>query len=261
MLPAERRRRIAAEVAARPSVKTEELADLFEVSGETIRRDLLRLQSDGLVERVHGGATPAEQPRAIEGSYTQRRAANLAGKQAMARAAAGLLRPGDTVIFDVGTSVLEVARAVPVTWTGRVLTNSLLVAVELADRSDVEVLVSGGRARAGDLAMAGTHAQRFFGDYYADLAFLGSGGVHARAGLTDFHADEVDTRRIMFDHAARAYVLADATKLGAVVACRVCGLNRITGLVTDGTPDRELADALAAAGVDLIGSRQSADSD
>ncbi|WP_405144175.1 DeoR/GlpR family DNA-binding transcription regulator [Sphaerisporangium sp. NBC_01403] len=253
MLPAERRRRIAAEVAARPSVKTEELAELFSVSGETIRRDLLRLQGDGLVERVHGGATPAERPRAVEDSYAQRRALNVAGKQAMARAAVSLLRPGDTVILDVGTSVAEIARAIPVTWTGRVLTNSLPVGAELADRPGVEVLVSGGRTRSGDLALAGGQTVAFFADYYADLAFLGSGGVHPAAGLTDYHSDEVDVRRVMLDHSTRCYAIADATKLGVIAARHVCPLDRLTGLISDGTPDEGLAEALATAGVRLVG--------
>lgn len=240
-------------VADRPSVKTEDLADRFSVSGETIRRDLLRLQRDGLVERVHGGATPAERPRSVEDSFAKRRALNMVGKQAMAREAVSLLRPGDTVIFDVGTSVLEVARTVPVTWSGRVLTNSLPVAAELADRPGIEVLVSGGRARPGDVALAGAQTAAFFADYYADLAFLGSGGVHPQAGLTDFHSDEVDVRRIMLDHATRSYVLADATKLGVVAARHVCTLDRLSGLITDGTPDVQLADALGTVDLRRVG--------
>jgi DeoR/GlpR family transcriptional regulator of sugar metabolism len=252
VLPSERRRRIVEVLAARPSVGTEDLAREFGVSAETVRRDLLRLQHDGLVERVHGGALPVERPHAVEDSYDERREANAAAKQAMAALATSLLQPGDTVVFDVGTSVLEVARRVPPTWSGRVLTNSLPAAAELSTRAGVEVLVSGGRLRAGDQALAGPHATAFFTEYYADLAFLGSGGVDAVAGLTDYHPDEVDVRRAVLDHADRSYVLADATKLGAVAARRVCALGRLTGLVSDAAPDAALAAALRDAGTEVL---------
>lgn len=252
MLPSERRRRIVEVLAARPSVGTEDLAREFGVSAETVRRDLLRLQRDGLVERVHGGALPADRPHALEDSYEERRGTNTTGKQAMAALAAALLRPGDTVVLDVGTSVLEAARAVPLTWSGRVLTNSLPVAAELSSRPGVEVLVSGGRLRAGDQALSGPHTAAFFAEYYADLALLGSGGVSATAGLTDYHPDEVDVRRVVLDHADRSYVLADATKLGAVAARHVCGLDRITGLVSDTVPDAVLTEALHAAGTAVL---------
>jgi len=204
------------------------------------------------VQRVHGGATPTDRQRALEDSYAQRRESNSTGKQSMGHAAITLLRAGDTVIFDVGTSVLHVARLVPLTWTGRVLTNSLPVVAEMADRPGVEVLVCGGRARPGDLALSGSHATAFFSDYYADLAFLGSGGIHSVAGLTDFHSDEVDVRRVMIDHSSASYVLADATKLGVIAARHVCTLNRLSGVISDGVPDQDLAEALNAAEVRLI---------
>lgn len=261
MLPAERRRRIVEVLATRPSVQTEDLADTFAVSGETIRRDLLKLQREGLLQRVHGGATPVDRPVAVEDSFAQRRDANVGAKQAMARAAVSVLQPGDTAILDVGTSVLEVARALPLTWSGRVLTNSLLVAAALVDRPGIEVLVSGGRARPGDHALSGAQTVSFFADYYADVAFLGSGGVHSDAGLTDFHPDEVDVRRMMIAHAARCYVLADATKLGVIAARHVCPLDRFTALVTDGVPDDDLGAALADAGVRLVSADDSARSD
>ena len=245
MLAAERRRAIAELVAARPGTRSDELAERFAVSAETIRRDLLYLQRAGAVRRVHGGATPPGPPRAVEDSFVKRTGRNAGGKQAMARLAATLVRAGDTVVLDVGTSALEVARALPAEWHGRVLTGSLLAAAELTGRSGVEVYASGGRVRGGDLACSGDTARSFFADHYADIAFLGSGGVHAEAGLTDYHTDEVDVRRIIIDHSARNYVLADATKLGVVAVRRVCPLSALDGLITDGEPDAALTEALA----------------
>jgi DeoR family transcriptional regulator, fructose operon transcriptional repressor len=253
-LAAERQGAIAAMVAAQPSVKTNELAAELGVSVETIRRDLLRLEQLGLIERVHGGATARQRPPAMQGAYGRRRSANVAAKRAMARAAVELVRPGDTIVIDASTSALEVARALPGAWTGRVLTNSLPAAAELADRPDVEILLSGGLVQAGDLACSGSQVLTFFADYYADAAFLGAGGVHATAGLTSGDPQQVDVQRVVLDHAGHAYVLADASKLGVIAVRRVCGLDRVTGLITDGTPDQELATALDTANVQVIGS-------
>jgi len=251
MLPTERRLAIVDEIRERPMVRADELAQRFQVSVETVRRDLRALQRDGVLDRVYGGATPAHH-RSVEATFDRRRGQHRNRKRAIARLAAAAIRPGETVVLDVGTTALEVARALPHSWHGRVLTCSVPVAVELAGRPRTEVLLSGGRVRDGDLALSGTHAQAFFADYYADRAFLGSGGIHPVAGLTDYHPDEVDTRRVVIERAERAYVLADSSKLGVIAVRTVCGLDRITAVLTDGEDNADAAAELEAAGVELI---------
>lgn len=251
MLPTERRLAIVDEIRERPMVRADELARRFDVSVETVRRDLRALQRDGVLDRVYGGATPAGH-RSAEATFVHRSVQHRARKQAIARLAAAQLRPDETIVLDVGTTALEVARALPQTWRGRVLTCSVPVAAELAGRPRVEVLLSGGRVRDGDLALSGSHAQAFFADFYADRAFLGSGGVHPEAGLTDYHPDEVDTRRVVIERAERSYVLADSSKLGVIAVRRVCDLDRLTAVLTDGEENTDAAAALEAAGVQLI---------
>ena len=102
--------------------------------------------------------------------------------------------------------------------------------------------------RAGDLALANADAVRFFADLQADVAFLGSGGVSARAGLTDYHVDEVATRRVISGNAQASYALADASKLDRVAAHRVCGLSELTGVLTDGPVPAALRAALEQSG-------------
>jgi DeoR/GlpR family transcriptional regulator of sugar metabolism len=251
MLPEERRLQIVEQMRAKPLVRADDLAELFGVSIETVRRDLLALQRDGLIRRVYGGAT-ASGPRAFEPPFDRRRTLHLEEKRAIARLAASLVRPGETLILDVGTSVAELARALPADHRGAVLTNSLLVAAELAERDELELHVSGGRVRAGDLACAGSHAQTFFADCYADKAFLGSGGVHPEAGLTDYHLEEVPVRRTMLDHAAERYVLADSSKLGHVAVRKVCPLERLSAVITDERVEPGIARALQDKGVRLL---------
>ena len=145
-------------------------------------------------------------------------------KRAIAALAASLVQPQDTIVIDIGTTALEVARALPADFRGRVLTNSVPVAMELSARDEIELLLSGGQVRPGDAACYGAQADAFFAQVYADKAFLGSGGVHAEAGLTDYYPHEVATRRVMIAHAGASYVLADSSKLGTVAVHRVCAL-------------------------------------
>lgn len=212
-------------------VSTEELADRCQASAETIRRDLIALEQAGLLARVHGGA--AGVPANREPDFGERSNVGRAAKTAIGNTAAGLLAGSTTVFFDVGTTVLAAAQALPHQFRGLVATSSLLVAAELAGRDGVEVLVSGGRVRAGDLALANSRTVEFFADLHADVAILGSGGVDPTAGLTDFHLDEVAVRRTMLAQASRSFVLADSTKLGRVAPHRVCGLAAVTAVITD----------------------------
>jgi DeoR family transcriptional regulator, fructose operon transcriptional repressor len=236
-------------------IGTDELARRLEVSVETIRRDLLQLERVGALRRVHGGAAALPGPgdgSREEASFAERSASGVADKRAIGARAATLVEDGMTIVLDVGTTVLEVARALPATLRATVATCSIPVAVELATRERIEVLVSGGRLRAGDLALSDAQAVAFFADLHADIAFLGSGGVDAAAGLTDFYRDEAATRRIMIEHAARAYAVAEAGKLGAVAPHRVCDLAALTGGTTHGQVPAGRRTEIRRAGTQLL---------
>src|SRR5690348_13797562 len=251
MLPTQRRQAILAQVRQHSAVSADDLAREFGVSVETIRRDLRRLGDKGLLDRVYGGATrPAG--RSSEGSFAARSVRRMAAKRAIAGLAAALVEPGETIVIDVGTTALEVARALPASFRGRVLTNSVPAALELSGREHIEVLLCGGLVRGGDAACSGGHAEAFFGEFYADRAFLGSGGVHPEAGLTDYYPAEVVVRRTIIAHTAACYVLADSSKLGAIAVHRVCPLDRVTAVLTDDEGGPGAHEALTPAGVTLL---------
>ena len=148
MLPTQRRQAILAQVRRQSAVSADDLAREFGVSVETIRRDLRRLGEKGLLDRVYGGATrPAG--RSSEGSFAARSMRRMTAKRAIAQRAASLIEPGETVVIDVGTTALEVARALPASFEGRVLTNSVPVAMELSARREIELLLCGGQVRHG----------------------------------------------------------------------------------------------------------------
>jgi Transcriptional regulators of sugar metabolism len=230
-------------------VSTDELARELMVSLETIRRDLVVLERRGVLSRVHGGATaPAGRMAGEEAPFTERAGSAAEAKARIGRAAAGLVRSGQTIVIDVGTTAVQVARALPADFTGTVATCSLLAAAELAERPGVEVLVCGGRLRGGDLAVSNAIAEAFFADLYPDIAFLGSGGVDAAAGLTDYHLDEVAVRRVIANNATCSYVLADSSKFGRVARHRVAGVEEFAGFLTEAEPPAHLRAAIERQG-------------
>jgi DeoR family transcriptional regulator, fructose operon transcriptional repressor len=251
MLPTQRRRAILAQVREQAAVSAEDLSRQFAVSVETIRRDLRSLQHTGLLERVYGGAA-RPLGRSSEGSFAARSTRHIERKRAIATLAASLVEPEETIVIDIGTTALEVARALPASFHGRVLTNSVPAAMELSSRGDIEVLLCGGQVRPGDGACSGAHAEAFFAEFYADRAFLGSGGVHPEAGLTDYYPAEVVVRRTIVAHTAKNYVLADSSKLGVIAVRRVCELGQLTAILTDDAENDAAGQALAAADVTLM---------
>ncbi|GAA3507944.1 DeoR/GlpR family transcriptional regulator of sugar metabolism [Streptosporangium album] len=151
-------------------------------------------------------------------------------------------------MIDVGTTAVNVARALPLDFSGTVATCSLLVAAELAERSGVEVLVCGGRLRGGDLALSNSIAQAFFADLHADVAFLGSGGINAVAGLTDYHLEEAAVRKTILRNAACSYALADSSKFDRIARHRVAGVDELTGVITEAPPPPSLYQAITRKG-------------
>lgn len=248
MLPVARHDAIVEYVNTAHTASTDELAALLGVSAETVRRDLALLEQRGVLRRVHGGAATVHKRGGEEPSFSERAEKRRQSKHEIATIATNLIESGQTVVIDIGTTAVEVARAIPPTFRGTVATPSLLVAAELAARQEVTVLVSGGRVRGGDLACSNPHAKALFADLYADIAFIGSGGVDAAAGLTDYHLDEIDVRRTIIANSARTFILADSSKLDCIAPHRVCGLDAVSGVITDVDGSPAVAAAVREAG-------------
>ncbi|MFE7135694.1 DeoR/GlpR family DNA-binding transcription regulator [Streptomyces sp. NPDC057638] len=255
MLPAERHRRISALVQRVGTISTDDLADRLQVSAETVRRDLGQMERRGVLRRVRGGAASLAVVRGIggeEASYADRSASQLPAKAAIGAAAARLIQPGMTVVIDMGTTAVEIARALPADFRGIVATPSLHVAGVVAALPQAHVLLPGGRLRGGDLVLAGPQTVDFFGELNADLAFLGSGGVEPGAGVTDFHFEEIFTKKRILATSVRSYVVADGSKWGRVAGHRVCAVDAGAGIITDPSAPVELVDAVRGAGCEVI---------
>lgn len=219
-------------------VTVAELSQTTGVSEMTVRRDLDELERQGLLKRVHGGATRVVS-RSYEPAYALRASRNVEAKARIGRRAAALLSEGETLVIDVGSTALALAQAledVPLT----VVTPSLRVANLLADKPSIRLIIAGGLLRPGEQSLVGPLAERAFEDLRCDTAFVGGGGIEITTGLTEYNLDDAHIKRVTLDSCRRCVVLADASKIGAIAFARVCPLSRVHTLVTDESDEETL---------------------
>jgi len=233
------------------SVSVTGLCELLDVSEMTIRRDLRTLSEDGLIERVHGGAT-VRYPRSYEPPYVTRTSANMQLKRAIACKAARLAPDGCSIAIDVGTTVEELSRQLVSRSGLTVVTNSLRVATILAEAPDIRLIVSGGIVRQQEWSLVGHVALRTFRDFRVDKAFMGVGGFDLTHGLTEFNLEDALTKQTMMEFAEQIIVLADSTKLGNTCFASVAALKQVDVLVTDWQAPQDYIDALEAMGIEVI---------
>jgi len=246
MLPAQRRQAILRAVRSGTAHVTA-LADEFGVSEMTVRRDLQALASDGKLERVHGGAVNVESERPFSEIVVER----LEAKDRIGRAAAALVEDGQTVMIDIGTTTLQVARHL----RGRsltVVTTNLAVYEELLPEPDIELVLPGGAVRRNYLSLVGMLAEDALRRLRADIAFLGTSGIDADLSVWDTTMVEVPIKRAMIAASKRTVLLADAEKFGMDAMVRVCEASELDAIVTDERVPTERREALDEAGVEVI---------
>ena len=235
------------------SVKVVDLVKRFGVSIETIRRDLEALEMEGFLRRVYGGAV-RESRRSEETLLQDRMVQNAAEKERIGKAAAAFVQDGDVIGIDVGTTTLEMARAL-LTRDLRiiVITNSIQIAATLSASEKIEVILIGGRVRHGELSVGGhmlTEANMRL--FQTDKLFLGVGGITDKFGITDFREEETAFRRIGIERTKEVYALADHSKFGVTAMYHVCDADRIHTVVTDAGTGRDMISALRMKGAQVV---------
>jgi DeoR/GlpR family transcriptional regulator of sugar metabolism len=228
------------------------LADEFNVSEMTIRRDVNALEEQGVVRRVTGGAISLV-GKSSEPAFETRAAQAATEKAHMAGAVVELLQPHETVILDSGSTVLAVARAIRGRGLGlTVVTPSLLVAAELAGDEGTTVLLAGGQVRPGELSLIGSETESTFDLYNCDAYVMGIAGVDARRGITEYHREEANVKKAAMAASDRVIVVADMSKLGRVQLMKVASFDQVDYLVTDGPADDPAVRAAADSGVEVV---------
>jgi DeoR family fructose operon transcriptional repressor len=235
-----------------------ELARRFEVTTETVRRDLDQLERIGALRRVHGGAVTRERDSIAEPTLAERSHRRSEAKAAIARRALEVIsdRFRGSVYLDAGTTTEALAAQLGerlLVTGGRVeiVTHAMTLAHTLAGATDADLTVIGGRVRTATAAAVGADTVRAIERLRPDIAFLGTNGISASFGLSTPDPDEAAVKSAIVRAARRVVVVADADKLGSELLVSFAPLDAIDVLVTDAAPDADLAAALSDAEVEV----------
>jgi DeoR/GlpR family transcriptional regulator of sugar metabolism len=251
-LPARRQNDLLRLAHSRGQVMVNDLAEHFEVSVDTIRRDLDALASRGLLTRTHGGAVPVEQLVNRNSSFAIKMQTQTAEKRRIARAAADLIRDGETLIINGGSTTRYFAEELGHRRNLTVVTNNLSIPPALPEHAIRRTYVLGGpylfenQCTLGPLEFAQT------GGITVDTAVIGIGGLTAKRGLSVTVLEDAAMTAAMIASAHRSIVLADATKFGHNDFAHLASFARIHILVVDRDLPEDIASAMAAAGVEII---------
>jgi DeoR/GlpR family transcriptional regulator of sugar metabolism len=249
MLTQQRKAHILDLLRREGQVVARRLSQDLQLSEDTIRRDLRELAAEGLLQRVHGGALPASPAVA---DFALRRRVAPAGKAAIGRTAAAMVRPGQVVFVDGGTTAVQLARHLPRELEATVVTHSPSVAVELVEHRGVAVELIGGRLFKHSVVAVGAAAIEAIARIRADTYFMGVTGVHPEVGLTTGDPEEAAVKRTLCRFAAETVVLASHEKLGAASPFVVVPLSEVETLVVEPTTTDQVADAYRRLGLTVV---------
>lgn len=231
-------------------VTVDQLVTITNASPATIRRDLIKLDQEGVISRSHGGVTLnrfiPSQPTTLE--KMQR---NLSEKHAIACAAASLVKAGDAIVLDAGTTMIELARQLthlPL----RVITSDLHIALFLSEFKQIEVTIIGGRIDDSSQSCIGDHGRKLLQGIWPDLAFVSCNGWDLEKGITSPTEEKAALKRALIDNAQRRVLLADSSKYGAWSLFNVARLDSLTDIVTDSQLGDDIRQKLAALPARLI---------
>lgn len=252
VLTQERKQRIQELLRSSGQVVAKDLSRQWKISEDTIRRDLREMASEGLLQRVHGGALPASP---ATGDFAKRLAVATTDKVSIGRAAAAMVQDRQVVILDGGTTALQIARHLSPHLHATVVTHSPTIALELVSHATVEVILVGGRLFKHSVVAVGAPAIEAISRIRADLYFMGVTGIHSDLGLTTGDFEEAHVKRALIAAAAETYVLGSSEKLNAASAYRIAPLSEATGILIAADTTAKTVAALKRAGATLIRAR------
>jgi DeoR family glycerol-3-phosphate regulon repressor len=234
-------------------VSVADVAESFSVSDMTVRRDLGALEEKGMVMRTHGGAVGMGRREvfdAAEPAFSSRRRQNATAKASIARAAAKLIGPRESIALDVGTSALALAEEIASRRDVTVFTSNLYAAAVLG-RRNCPVHVLGGLVRGPELSVVGSNPREQLRQFYVDKLFLGASGM-IEEGFFDYSPEDTEIKRAFIDQASEVIVLCDSSKFDHRSVSKICSLDQVATLVTDRPPPPHLVAVLSHAKVDVI---------
>lgn len=249
MYPVERQQKILEIVRKQQVTKHSELTEILQISMETLRRDIQILVQQGLIEKFYGGIREVEQSL-TETLIEQRMICQLEEKIAIARECTTFIQEGDCIFLDSGSSTFQIAKFIRTMKNITVITNSLPIAVELLNTS-VEIILMGGKVRHSEKSIVSYDFLLQYDQLNISKAFICTSGISLKNGLSDFSFEEVLIRRNIVRSAQTIYVVADHTKFERDVAVKICSLNDVDYLITDGNLKDNIYKQYQDAGINI----------
>ncbi len=251
MLAIERRNTILARLSLEGKVIVSDLAREFEVTEETIRRDLEKLDKEGLAKKTYGGAV-ANQSSTTDLPYSVRKRANVERKQHIAEKIGEMIHDGDRIMLDASSTAIFVAKIIKTRKNITLITNSVEILLELADKDGWNILSTGGALREGALSLVGTSAEKMIRGFHVDLAVCSCKGIDMNMGITDSNERDSEIKQAIFAAADRKILAVDSTKFDKISFVHVCDTGEVTTVVTDEAPTERWVEHLRSKQVELI---------
>ena len=253
MLAIERRNEILEKLQTDRRVVVSELSQLYDVSEETIRRDLEKLVNDGYAIKSYGGAVINENVN-IELPFNIRKNRNIRGKQHIAELVAGLVNDGDSIMLDASTTAVYIAKALQEKELKNltIITNSIEIIIELFDVQDWTILSTGGASREGSFALVGPQTDRMLSNYHVDKAIISCKGLDVSAGFTDSDDLHANNKRTMLKSAKDRILAIDSSKFDRIAFTEIGTLDDLTVVITDEKPEEKWLKVFKDSGVQCI---------
>ena len=248
-----RQREIVSLLEEEGSIFVSELSKRFNVAEMTIRRDLISLEKQGLIERTYGGAIPIRiNSNSIEKPILERMNTFAAEKKAIAQATAKLIQPNDMVLIGSGTTTTYLAKELARREDIRIVTNALTVMNELAANHASSFIGIGGFFRLSEMSFYGLFSERILQELHVDKVIMGMRGIHPRLGLTSDHPQELATDRAMMAIGDEVIIIADHTKIGYTASGRAAPISIANTIVTSKLANKKMIEEIRFLGVNVI---------
>ncbi|MBQ3133040.1 MAG: DeoR/GlpR transcriptional regulator [Clostridia bacterium] len=251
MLALERRNAILEKLALTGKVIVADLSREFNVTEETIRRDLEKLDHEGLAQKTYGGAV-SNHSLNMDLPYKVRQRTNAEAKQAIALKVADMIHDGDYVMMDASSTTLYITKCIRNKHNITLITNSIEILMEVADHDDWHVISTGGVLKTGALALLGGNAEKTIRNFRVDMAICSCKGVDKEFGISDSNDVNAQIKKSMFAAAKKRVLVVDHSKFDQTSFVKVGDLTDIDMIVTDQKPSADWTEACEDAGVTMV---------
>lgn len=251
MLALERRNLIIQRLNMEGKVIVSVLSRMFGVSEETIRRDIEKLEQEGLATKTYGGAiSTSNQTKDLP--YQIRKKANVELKHKIAEMVAAMIKDGDHIMLDASSTSLFVVKQIKQLNNITLITNSLEILLELGDKTGWTILSTGGTLREGAYSLSGSSAERMIRDHHVDLAICSAKGIDMNMGITESNEKDAEMKKAIFNAANKKILAMDHSKFDNISFIKVCDIKDVDVIVTDRAPGAAWEKRIADNGVDLV---------